>query len=122
MTIHDYLVPIAMAVSAAPILVSAVLVARGNLRLINGLDASRLPDPARTAAKLARLLATTGVAMLLGGAGFYWAGANEGRIAVVVVSLLLAVNGLAVALILAISAARRSYRDRPGGDERTRRR
>ncbi|MGN7920015.1 hypothetical protein [Lysobacter antibioticus] len=122
MTLHDYLVPIAMAVSAVPILVSAVLVARGNLHLINGLDASRLPDPARTAAKLARLLATTGVAMLLGGAGFYWAGDNEGRIALVVVALLLAVNGLAVALILAISAARRSYRDRPGGGEGTRRR
>ncbi|WP_223621625.1 hypothetical protein [Lysobacter sp. ESA13C] len=122
MTLHDYLVPIAMAVSAVPILVSAVLVARGNLHLINGLDASRLPDPARTAAKLARLLATTGVAMLLGGAGFYWAGDNEGRIALVVVALLLAVNGLAVALILAIGAARRSYRDRPGGGEGTRRR
>ncbi|WP_408950527.1 hypothetical protein [Lysobacter sp. Hz 25] len=122
MTLHDYLVPIAMAVSAVPILVSAVLVARGNLHLINGLDASRLPDPARTAAKLARLLATTGVAMLLGGAGFYWAGDNEGRIALVVVALLLAVNGLAVALILAISTARRSYRDRPGGGEGTRRR
>lgn len=122
MTIHDYLVPIAMAVSAIPILASAALVARGNLHLINGLDASRLPDPARTATKLARLLATTGLAMLLGGAGFYWADDNEGRIALVVVAVLFAVNGLAVALIFAISAARRSYRDRPGGEQRTHRR
>lgn len=122
MTIHDYLVPIAMAVSAVPILVSTALVARGNLHLINGLDAARLPDPARTAAKLARLLAATGAAMLLGGAGFYWAGADESRIAMVVVALLLAVNGLAVALMLAIGAARRSYRERPGGDQRTQRR
>lgn len=122
MTVHDSLVPLAMAVSAVPILVSAVLVARGNLHLINGLDASRLPDPARTAAKLARLLTATGAAMLLGGAGFYWAGADESRIAVVVVALLLAVNGLAVALILAIGAARRSYRERPGGEQRTQRR
>ncbi|MEH6420276.1 hypothetical protein [Pseudomonas sp. CGJS7] len=111
--LHAFILPGAMVISAVPILVAAVLVARGNLHLVNGLDASRLRDPAATAARLARLLALVAIALLLSALGYYWAAGDQTRIIGVSVALLLAVNGLAVALIVAAAKARRDYRDAP---------
>lgn len=109
-TTHALMLPAIMLVSAVPTLVAAVLVARGNLHLVNGLDASRLRDPAATAARLSRLLALIAIAILLAAPGYYWAAGNDSRTTGVTVALLIAVNGLVVALMLAVAKARRDYR------------
>lgn len=109
---HALMLPAIMLISAVPTLVAAVLVARGNLHLVNGLDASRLRDPAATAARLSRLLALIAIAILLAAPGYYWATGNDSRTTGVTVALLIAVNGLVVALMLAVAKARRDYRDR----------
>ncbi|MFQ6311017.1 hypothetical protein [Lysobacter capsici] len=111
-TTHALMLPAIMLISAVPTLVAAVLVARGNLHLVNGLDASRLRDPAATAARLSRLLALIAIAILLAAPGYYWAAGNDSRTTGVTVALLVAVNGLVVALMLAVAKARRDYRDR----------
>ncbi|ALN86826.1 hypothetical protein IEQ11_16505 [Lysobacter capsici] len=111
-TTHALMLPAIMLISAVPTLVAAVLVARGNLHLVNGLDASRLRDPAATAARLSRLLALIAIAILLAAPGYYWAAGNDSRTTGVTVALLIAVNGLVVALMLAVAKARRDYRDR----------
>ncbi|MGO1068495.1 hypothetical protein [Lysobacter sp. CA199] len=126
-TLNDFILPGAMVISAVPILVAAVLVARGHLHLVNGLDASRLRDPAATAARLGRLLAMVAIALLSSALGYYWAAGDQTRTIGVTIALLVVVNGLAVALMLATSKARRDYRDVPPDakgtrDERTRRR
>ena len=119
MDLDDFILPAAMVITAMPILVCAVLVARGNLRLLNGLDAQRLRDPDAVAARIERLLALTATAMLLAALGYYWARGDQGRITGVTVVLLVAVNGLAVLLLRAVAAARRSYRE-PGDGQRKR--
>lgn len=115
------LLPAIIVVSGLPILIAAVLVARGHLHLLNGLDASRLRDPAAVAARFARLLALMAIAIFLSALGYYWAHGNDSRILWVTVALLVAVNGLAVALMLALARARRDYRQ-PRDDDRTGRR
>ncbi|SDY45771.1 hypothetical protein SAMN04487939_102230 [Lysobacter sp. yr284] len=102
--------PLIMAVSGLPVLVAAVLVARGNLHLINGLDASRLRDPAAVAARFARLLALVAISMFLAALGFYWAHGDYNRVLVVTVLLLVSVNGLAVTMLVALSRLKRDYR------------
>ncbi|ALN56944.1 hypothetical protein [Lysobacter enzymogenes] len=113
--------PLIMAVSGLPVLVAAVLVARGNLRLINGLDAARLRDPAAAAARFARLLALVAISMFLAALGFYWAHGDYNRILVVTVLLLVSVNGLAATMLIALSRLKRDYRA-PRDDPRTGRR
>lgn len=113
--------PLIMAVSGLPVLVAAVLVARGNLHLINGLDASRLRDPAAAAARFARLLALVAISMFLAALGFYWAHGDYNRILVVTVLLLVSVNGLAATMLVALSRLKRDYRA-PRDDPRTGRR
>ena len=121
MDLDDFILPGAMLVTAVPLLVCAVLVARGHLHLVNGLDAERLRNPDAVAARIARLLALTATAMLLAALGYYWAAGAQSRIVGVTAALLVAVNGLAVLLLRAVAAARRSYRDRgAGGDQRKR--
>ncbi|KRD39086.1 hypothetical protein ASE35_01550 [Lysobacter sp. Root916] len=115
------LLPAIIVISGLPILIAAVLVARGNLHLLNGLDASRLRDPAAAAARFARLLALMAIAIFVSALGYYWAHGNDGRMLWVTVALLVAVNGLAVALMLALARAKRDYRQ-PRDDERTGRR
>lgn len=110
MSINDYVAPFALALTGLAVVLSSVLVARGRLSLIHGLDPARLRDPAAVAAKLARLLALTGVALLFGGLGLYWAGGEPSRLSLVIVPLLIAVNALGVAMVLAVRAARRGYR------------
>lgn len=110
MNLQDWLLPLIFVVSAMPMFFLAGLVGRGNLQLVNGLDPSRVRDPAALARRIARLLAATGFAIVLGGAGLLWAGADSSRIIAVVLALVLAVNGLAVALILTVARARRDYR------------
>ncbi|UZW59256.1 hypothetical protein [Lysobacter enzymogenes] len=102
--------PLIMAVSGLPVLVAAVLVARGNLHLINGLDAARLRDPAAAAARFARLLALVAISMFLAALGFYWAHGDYNRILVVTVLLLVSVNGLAATMLIALSRLKRDYR------------
>lgn len=115
------LLPAIIVVSGLPILIAAVLVARGHLHLLNGLDASRLRDPAAAAARFARLLALMAIAIFVSALGYYWAHGDDGRTLWVTVALLVAVNGLAVALMLALARAKRDYRQ-PRDDERTGRR
>ncbi|KRA20074.1 hypothetical protein [Lysobacter sp. Root604] len=115
------LLPAIIVISGLPILIAAVLVARGNLHLLNGLDASRLRDPAAAAARFARLLALMAIAIFVSALGYYWAHGNDGRMLWVTVALLVAVNGLAVALMLALARAKRDYRQ-PRDDERAGRR
>ncbi|MFP7723671.1 hypothetical protein [Lysobacter sp. A3-1-A15] len=111
-----YLAPAAMALSAMPVFLIAGLVRGGRLHLVNGLDASRVRDPERLARRLGALLAAVGFSVLLGAAGLAWAGSDEARVTGVVIGLLLAVNGLAVALILTVARARRvdDQGQRPG--------
>ena len=102
-----YFAPAAMALSAVPIFLIAGLVRGGRLHLVNGLDARRVRDPERLARRLGLLLAAVGFSMLLGATGLIWANGVEGRVVAVVAGLLLAVNGLAIALILTVARARR---------------
>ncbi|MCF7221102.1 hypothetical protein [Marilutibacter chinensis] len=105
----DLLVPTLLAAGSLPMFAIAYRVARGDLHWLNGLDAGRLRDPQRIAARMSRLLGLVGVALLLGAAGMYWAGGMQARVGAVTVGLLIAVNGLGVALVLAIRRARRDY-------------
>lgn len=118
---NEFVLPAIMLISAAPILVAAVLVARGNLQLINGLDASRLRDPAAAASRFGKLLAMVAIAMLLAALGFYWAHGDQSRTMGVTIALLVAVNGVAVAMMLALAKFKRDYRA-PRDDQRTGRR
>ena len=112
-----YVLPAIMILSGLPALIAAVLVSRGNLHLINGLDATRLRDPAAVAARFARLLALVSIAIFASALGFYWAHGDDSRTLWVTVALLVAVNGLAVALLLAVARAKRDYRS-PGHNRR----
>ena len=78
-TLNALLLPAIVLVSGLPVLAAAVLVGRGHLHLINGLDASRLRDPAASAARFARLLALTAIAIFASAPGFYWAHGDESR-------------------------------------------
>ncbi|RDZ29133.1 hypothetical protein [Lysobacter silvisoli] len=120
-SLNALLLPAIMLVSGLPVLVAAVLVGRGHLHLINGLDASRLRDPAAAAARFARLLALVAIAIFASAPGFYWAHGDESRTLVVAALLLVAVNGLAVILLMAAAKIKREYRD-PRADDRTGRR
>ncbi|MFD0325277.1 hypothetical protein [Lysobacter gummosus] len=113
---NAFIVPGVMVISAVPILVAAVLVARGNLHLINGLDASRLRDPAAACARFARLLALVAISMFAAALGYYWAHGNHNHMMIVTVALLVAVNAVAVAMMLALAALKRDYRQSGQGD------
>lgn len=52
---NEFMLPAVMLISGLPILVAAVLVARGNLQLINGLDPARLRDPAAAASRFSKI-------------------------------------------------------------------
>ncbi len=117
-------VPVLLLLSSVPMFVVAVLVARGNLHLLNGLDADRLRHPQAVATRMSRLLGLVGVVIVAAAFGMYWAGGNEVRVMVVTGLLLLLVNGLAMALFVAVAAARRDYlppgQSRQGGRHRDR--
>lgn len=120
---NEFILPGIMLISGVPVLVAAVLVARGNLQLINGLDPSRLRDPLAAAARFSRLLALVAIAMFAAALGFYWAHGDHTRTLAVTIALLVAVNGLAVAMLLALAALKRDYRPPAArGDEPARRR
>lgn len=102
--------PIVLSLSSVPLFVLAVLVARGNLGLINGLDPARVRDRDALAATLSRLLAGMGLVLLAAAAGFAWAGSDERRVLGATVAMVLAVNALVVWLLLVLARARREYR------------
>ncbi|AWV07790.1 hypothetical protein [Marilutibacter maris] len=112
----DLLIPTILATSSLPMFAIAFRVGSGDLHWLNGLDARRLRDPQRVAARMARLLALVGVALLLGAAGMYWAGEQQSRLALVTIALLVAVNGLGVALLVAVRRARHDYLPPQGHD------
>lgn len=118
---NEFVLPAVMLVSGAPILVAAVLVARGNLRLIYGLDASRLRDPAAAASRFGKLLALVAIAMFLAALGYYWSYGDQSRTMWVTVALLVAVNAVAVAMIVATARLKRDYL-KPRDGQRTGRR
>ncbi|GAB6197390.1 hypothetical protein [Lysobacter xanthus] len=68
-------------------------------------------DPDAREANLARLLATfmriVGAVLLLGGGAMLWAGADTGRIVTVALAVALLVNGLAIAMLVAVVRGRR---------------
>lgn len=107
MNTQDWLLPLIFVLSAMPVFVLAGMIGRGNLQLINGLDPAKLRDPGLLARKLARLLAATGFAVVLGGAGLLWAGTDTTRITGVVLAMVVAVNGLAITLIVSVIRAKR---------------
>lgn len=107
-----WMVPLIVAVSAAPIFVIAGMVQRGALHLVNGLDPRQVRDPEALQRKLARLLAMIGFAIIFGSAGLVWAESDSQRVMAVVLAMVLAVNGLAVALIVAVARAKREQRPR----------
>jgi hypothetical protein len=109
----DALVPTILVASSLPMFAIAWRVGRGDLQWLGGLDSRQLREPRRLATRASRLLGLAGLAVLLGGPGLYWADNDEGRIALVVLLMLFAVNGLAIALVLAVRAA---GRDDHGGD------
>ncbi|GAB3337300.1 hypothetical protein [Marilutibacter aestuarii] len=109
MDARDLLVPALLFAGSLPMFAIAWRIGHGDLHWVNGLDARRLRDPAAVARRLARLLALVGVALVLGAAGLYVAGDDEGRMIAVVLVLLLVVNGLGLALFRAAGAARRDY-------------
>lgn len=106
MDFDKWLLPLIFAVSAAPLFVIAGMVSRGHLNLIAGLDARTVRDPAALARRLSRLLAATGFAVLLGGAGMLWAGEDRARQLLVVLAMLVAVNGLGIAIVTTVARAR----------------
>ncbi len=109
MDTRDLLVPALLFAGSLPMFAIAWRIGRGDLHWVNGLDARRLRDPAAVARRLARLLSLVGIALVLGAAGLYAAGDDEGRMITVVLVLLLVVNGLGFALFRAASSARRDY-------------
>lgn len=106
--------PLLIALTSLPILVVAAYVRRGHLHLINGLDASRVPDPHALARRLSLLLVGVGLAMLAAAVGLYWATGNESRGLLVVTAMIVVVNALGIALVVAVVRARRGYREPPG--------
>ncbi|HZH43372.1 MAG TPA: hypothetical protein VEY50_04755 [Lysobacter sp.] len=110
MDMRELLLPMIFAASAAPLFVIAGMVSRGRLHLIAGLDAARVRDPDSLARRLATLLAAVGFSVMLGGVGLLWAGADRDRMLAVVLAMLVAVNGLAIALFVAVARAKRDYR------------
>lgn len=118
---HEFLLPAVMLISGLPILVAAVLVARGHLQLINGLDPSRLRDPAAAASRFSKQLALVAISMFLAALGFYWGHGDQTRTMWVTIALLVAVNGVAVAMIVTMARLKRDYLA-PRDDQRTGRR
>lgn len=110
MDLSEWMLPALFAISAAPVFVVAGMVSRGHLHLIAGLDAERVRDPHGLARRLSLLLAAVGFSVLLGGGGLMWAGEDRDRVFAVALAMLAAVNGLAIALVVAVARARRDYR------------
>lgn len=110
---NELVAPLLSAAISVPVFVVALLVGRGHLHLINGLDADRVADPDGLARRLSLLLSLVGLSIFASAGGFYWAGDDEGREATVAFALVLAVSALAIGLVLAVSNARRDYRDPP---------
>jgi hypothetical protein len=105
--------PLLIALTSLPVLVVAAYVRRGHLHLINGLDATRVADPAALARRVSLLLVGVGLAMLAAAAGLYWAAGDERRGLMVVVAMVVAVNVLGIALIVTVARARSGYREPP---------
>jgi hypothetical protein len=110
---EQLIAPLLLALTSAPVFVIAVLVGRGHLHLVNGLDRERVADPDGLARRLSALLWLIGLAMLASAAGFYWAGADDARMTMIVIALVAVVNALGIALLLAVAKARREYRKPP---------
>ena len=85
--------------------VPAFVVARSHARSGQRHD----PDPRQSnlALLLARLMRVVGVAMLVAAAAMLWAGNDPSRVVMVVLGVALAVNGLAVAMLVAVVRGRR---------------
>ena len=105
--------PAVLAISSAPLFVLAVLVGRGNLGLVSGLDPERVTDRQGLATRLAWLLAALGAALLAAAGGFVWAGADQGRIVAMTIALVVVANAIAILLLLAVARAKRDYRNLP---------
>lgn len=69
----------------------------------------RDPDAreARLAATLVRLMRIVGGVMLMGAAATLWAAADSGRMVIVILGVALLVNGLAIAMLVAVVRGRR---------------
>jgi hypothetical protein len=113
--------PISLLVASAPLFVLAILVGRGNLGLINGIDPERVVDKQALAARLSRLLSALGMALLAAAGGFVWAGDDQDRVLMITLALVVAISLLTIRMLLVIARARRDYRaasSRGTGDRR----
>ncbi|TZF81086.1 hypothetical protein [Cognatilysobacter lacus] len=95
----------AIALAFALTSVPAFLVAQSLAR------SSQRRDPDRTesglAVTLVRCMRIVGAVMLVGAAAMLWAGADAGRIVLVVLAVALLVNALAIAMLVAVVRRRR---------------
>ena len=94
-----HVVPLVLAISSLPAFIAAALIRRSASATRPG--GGRSGGPA-----LARLMLLVGVAILAGAAGLLWAGDNETRRLAVIVAMVLAVNGLGLALIFSLGRKR----------------
>ena len=120
MDVRDLLIPALLFAGSLPMFAIAWRVGHGDLHWLNGLAPTRLRDPAALGRRLGWLLAAVGIALWLVALGLYWAGGDPGRLALVSIALLVAVNGWAVALFVAARRAGREQLPPPGrpGDGR----
>ncbi|HZX80274.1 MAG TPA: hypothetical protein VFE72_04885 [Lysobacter sp.] len=92
---------LAFALTSVPAFLVARSLARSAQRRDPDLQQSRL------ALLLARLMRIVGAAMLAAAAAMLWAGNDSSRVVLVVLGVALVVNGLALAMFLAVMRGRR---------------
>ena len=117
MVLEAWIVPVIMLLSALPLLVIGIAVRRGKLGLVSGLDVERVRDADAAAASIGNKLLALGAAMVAAAPAYLWAGVDKGRVMLVTIALVVAVNAIALWLVFAVAAVKRDYRTpapRPG--------
>ena len=98
-------IALAFALTSVPAFLVARSLARSHAR-----DLQAGPGVAGASGRLARLMNSVGIALLIGAAGMAWAVGDTRRTLIVASALALIVNGLALAMLVAVLRSRRSRR------------
>ncbi|MCD9028158.1 hypothetical protein LDO26_08040 [Luteimonas sp. BDR2-5] len=109
---QHYVAATVFALLAGPAFVSARWLAGGRLPLPAGSTGMTAGDKAVLDSRLARLMRMIGLAMLATAAGVALWGDDETRLLALAAVMVLVVNGLALAAVLVVVAAKRRARDR----------
>lgn len=80
--------------------------------IARALQRAARPGTGDVNALLARLMRMVGLAMVAGAVAMLWAGVDQTRVLAVALTMALAVNGLAVAMLVAVVRRRRGRSDR----------